>query len=166
MADPIPPTGSTGRRRYQAMRFGLVGLSGTAVNMAVAAACVLVGPPTVSSILGPVRWFHLYTVIAFCVAVVWNYHWNRRWTFSSGRPWLAGLFDFAAVSAGVQAIGLVVETLLVMLRPTGLPLTADQWWYACHAFAILVAFPIGWLANRRWTFGSRHSVTPTTVEES
>lgn len=148
-------------RLAQAFRFGLVGVSGTVVNMAIAGLCILVGPTSATVLGGPVRFFHLYSVLAFTVAVIWNYHWNRRWTFTSQRRWWRGLLDFAAVSVVVQLAGLGLETWLVDRWGPGVPLTSDQWWYLAHALAILAMFPVAWLANRRWTFATRgHTQQP------
>src|SRR3954464_8412375 len=66
----------------QLLQFGVVGVSGYVVNLAVFA--VLVGPFGVHHIPS--------AILAFCVAVTNNFWWNRHWTF-----------DAKHVHAGFQA---------------------------------------------------------------
>src|SRR4051795_11273431 len=57
----------------QLFRFGLVGASGYVVNLAVFALAVeVLGIHHVPAAL-----------LAFCVAVTSNFHWNRHWTFAA-----------------------------------------------------------------------------------
>ena len=137
----------------QAVKFALVGGSGVLVNMAVAIAANRSGPAPEEVLVGPLRFYHLYSMIAFCVAMVWNYQLNRAWTFSSVRHWGRGLLDFASISVVVQLVGMVVETWLMKLGPE-LPESSGltTWWYWAHLATIVIMFPAGWLANRRWTF--------------
>src|SRR2546421_12032574 len=57
----------------QLLQFGLVGASGYVVNLAVFA--VVVGPLSVHHIPA--------AIIAFAVAVMNNFWWNRHWTFDA-----------------------------------------------------------------------------------
>jgi putative flippase GtrA len=94
--------------------------------------------------------YGLAAVGAFLVAVGNNYLWNRVWTFRSH----AGAASrqaarFLAVSVGCLLLGLLVLAVLVQAGVAELP---------AQALAILVVAPVGFLANRGWTFG-----IPTTL---
>ena len=78
----------------QFIKFGLVGGSGAVVNILVsivAAKCGLAwfgATPhdAMFNLFGTqfhVRWFMLFSTIAFLVANTWNYQLNRMWTFKS-----------------------------------------------------------------------------------
>ncbi|MGI8632274.1 MAG: GtrA family protein [Solirubrobacterales bacterium] len=118
----------------QLLRFGLVGGSGYAVNLAVFTVAF--------GVLG----FHHLTAAtaAFAVAVSNNFLWNRHWTF-----------DARAGSARTQAVRFLVVSLVAFsvslgllegLVAMGLPEVSAQ------ALAVASAMPIGFLGNRLWSF--------------
>ena len=81
-------------------RFGLVGGSGVVVNLLVFglikhffvdAGDVFFGLPGTDK---AVRWYHVYSTIAFLFANVWNFQLNRHWTFGSGKGRKDPGFDF------------------------------------------------------------------------
>jgi dolichol-phosphate mannosyltransferase len=55
------------------LKFGLVGGSGSVVDLAVFTACLLLLPVPAARAL------------AIWVAMTWNFYWNRRWTFFEAR---------------------------------------------------------------------------------
>ena len=71
------------------LRFGLVGGSGVLVNLLVVVLCNKIGPDEDGVALGlpltdfNVRWYHVFSTIAFLVANVWNFQLIRRYTFRS-----------------------------------------------------------------------------------
>ena len=87
------------------LRFGLVGGSGVLVNMAVLILCNKIGPDAHSvawDLPGTdfnVRWYHVYSTIAFMVANLWNFQLNRWWTFKSAQHsgWWREYLPFLAV---------------------------------------------------------------------
>ena len=118
----------------QLLRFGVVGGSGYAVNLAVFALVVGAG--------GDHR---LAAVAAFLFAVSNNFWWNRHWTFRAG----AGHVGFQAarfVAVSVAAFLVALALLEVLVTVAGVPEVAAQ------AMAVVCATPLNFLGNRLWSF--------------
>jgi dolichol-phosphate mannosyltransferase len=119
----------------QLFKFGLVGASGYAVNIAVFAA------------LTQAAGLHYIAaaVAAFCVAVTNNFIWNRRWTFaaSDGRAGFQAP-RFFAVSVAALGVNLAVLELLVSAA------TAAE--VPAQAVAVAIAMPVNFIGNKLWTF--------------
>ena len=68
-----------------------------------------------------VRWYHVYSTIAFLVANLWNFQLNRTWTFRTRQqPWwreYLAVRDRRAARAGRSAC-----VLLTLLMHRGSPL--------------------------------------------
>lgn len=128
----------------QLLKFGIVGLSGYVVNLAVFAAMV-----------GPAGAYHLLAaVIAFCVAVANNFLWNRHWTFGRGEAHPA--FQAARFfTVSVAALLLNLAVLETLLSVTSLGELASQ------AIAVAVAMPFNFLGNKLWTFADSPSPRAT-----
>lgn len=126
------------RRRHnwvQFARFAVVGGSGYAVNLAIfALAHKLIGAaPLVAATL------------AFIVAFLNNFAWNRRWTFAASEAAFhrqAWRFFVVSVLAFLVAAG-VLQLLLAL---TGLPAILAQ------AVSIVVATPLSFAGNKMWSF--------------
>ena len=105
----------------QLFRFGLVGASGVFVNLFVAIMCKKIGPDEDGIFFDlpltdfNVRWYHVYSTIAFLVANLWNFELNRLWTFRSAKHagWFREYFPFLTVGILAQTIGLGILTLLM-----------------------------------------------------
>ncbi|MBZ8177007.1 GtrA family protein [Corynebacterium poyangense] len=157
----------------QFIKFGIVGGSGTLVNIAT----FVVAKKSFGSLVGifaedpflnlfgsqfHIRWYHVFMTIAFLVANLWNYQLNRWWTFRSRyRPsWLKGFFAFLMTGIGAFLVSLVVATLLMnpesplALSPrifdnsTGLR-TPSYW---ANIISIVVAMPVNFILNKLWAF--------------
>jgi putative flippase GtrA len=125
------------RRRgnwLQLLRFGLVGASGYAVNLAVFGTLVTIVH----------LHFRLAAVGAFVVAVSNNYTWNRLWTFREQR----GHIGYQGLRFLVVAIvALAANVLLLSLFVSaGLPEVSAQ------AVAVLLVTPVNFLGNKLWSF--------------
>ena len=118
----------------QLLQFGLVGASGYIVNLAVFA--VLVGPLGLHHLIA--------AVLAFCVAVLNNFWWNRHWTFDA-KHGHAGFqaARFFTVSVLALTINLVALELLVRGGMGDLP---------AQAIAVAIAMPFNFVGNKLWTF--------------
>lgn len=118
----------------QLVRFGLVGASGYAVNLAVFAALVhAAGTTPLVAATG-----------AFLVAVTNNFAWNRAWTFRDHDGAARGqAARFLAVSVAGFAWNIAALDVLVT---TGMPSVV------CQAIAIITATPLTFLGNKLWTF--------------
>jgi putative flippase GtrA len=119
----------------QLMQFGVVGASGYLINLAVFA--VLNGFVNIHYIAA--------AILAFAVAVMNNFWWNRHWTFDA-KHGHAGFqaARFFAVSAGALVVNLVVLESLV----TGTSL-GDL---SSQAIAVAISMPFNFLGNKLWTF--------------
>lgn len=119
----------------QLFKFGVVGASGYAVNLAVFAA--LTQAFDVHHIPAAVG--------AFCVAVSNNFLWNRRWTFAAtdGHAGFqaARFFAVSAVALGVNLA--LLELLVSALGAAEVP---------SQAIAVAVAMPVNFIGNKLWTF--------------
>ncbi len=161
------------RGTRQFMKFGLVGGSGTAVNLAVAVVSKKIAGWTSGitehdafmNLLGTsfhIRWFHVFMTIAFLVANTWNYQLNRMWTFKTKnmRSWWRGFFPFLATGLVAFIFSQVVSTLLMNpTSPIALPsdILDDSTgfrtkFYWALVISIVVSMPVNFIVNKYWAF--------------
>jgi putative flippase GtrA len=158
------------RNAVQFVRFAVVGGSGVLVNLLVLVLVKRLGPHPEDAIvaLAPtdfhVRWYHVYSTIAFLVANLWNFQLNRWWTFRSSKhsAWWREYWPFLAVGLLGQAIGLVLLTLLMHPgSPIALPvdplddttgLRTRLYW--AQLIVIVVVTPLSFVLNKVWTFAA------------
>ena len=125
------------RRRQtwvQFVKFGVVGASGYAVNLAVYAL-----------LLNRVSLYYVAAATgSFLVAATWNYWWNRSWTFRAERGdfGIQGM-RFFVVSAAVYGANVGI---LAGLVSSGLGKIVAQ------AIAIILVTPLNFLGNKLWSF--------------
>lgn len=160
----------------QFIKFGLIGGAGVLVNLLTVAVCHNIGvhlfgvgdkdpfiplPGTERAI----RYYILYAGIAFLVANVFNFLWNRHWTFKDHHgepaPFWKECLPFLAVGSVAQVIGFVI---LFLLRNEHSPLflshpffTEDgPLWtkrlYWAQLIQIVCVMPINFVVNKLWTF--------------
>jgi putative flippase GtrA len=116
----------------QLAKFGLVGLSGYVVNLAVYAALLGIGP-------------HKAALVSFIVSAANNYWWNRHWTFSEQK----GHFGQQGVRFFLVALAALAVNqlwLLVFLDWLGWGKIVSQ------AIAIVLVTPLNFLGNKLWSF--------------
>lgn len=164
------------------LRFGLVGASGVIVNLITLVIVKRLGPVPEEAIVGVpltvfnVRWYHLYSTIAFFVANLWNFQLNRSWAFRSARHagWWREYWPFVAVGLAGQAVGLLLLTAL-MHRASPLALS----WsvlddstglrtrlYWAQLIVICVITPLSFVLNKIWTFAAVRSHRPDLRDPS
>jgi putative flippase GtrA len=158
------------RNALQFVRFALVGGTGVVVNLLVLIIVKRLGPHPEDAIfaLDPtayhVRWYHLYSTVAFLVANLWNFQLNRSWTFRSAKQsaWWKEYWPFLSVGMLGQAVGLVLLTLL-MHRGSPLALPTDVLddtsgfrtrLYWAQLIVIVVVTPLSFVLNKLWTFAA------------
>ncbi|MGH3001961.1 MAG: GtrA family protein, partial [Gaiellaceae bacterium] len=87
------------RNWIQLAKFGVVGLSGYVVNLAVFAALVSWGA-------------HVAATVSFVIAAASNYLWNRNWTFAHEKQHIgvqgARFFAVSVAAFGVNQLWLVL----------------------------------------------------------
>ncbi|AIK84793.1 membrane protein [Corynebacterium glutamicum] len=161
------------RASRQFIKFGIVGGSGTLVNLAVAALSKKVAGWTAGihesdafmNLLGSafhIRWYHVFMTIAFLVANTWNYQLNRMWTFKTATivSWWRGFFPFLATGLVAFIASQVVATLL-MNETSPIALSSEIFddstgfrtkFYWALVISILVSMPVNFIVNKYWTF--------------
>jgi putative flippase GtrA len=159
-----------GRNALQFGRFAVVGGTGVVVNLVVLVLVKRLGPNPDDAMfaLAPtafhVRWYHVYSTIAFLVANLWNFQLNRWWTFRSNKhaSWWREYWPFLTVGLLGQAIGLV---LLTMLMHPGSPIALSRHLlddssglrtrlYWAQLIVIGVVTPLSFILNKVWTFAA------------
>jgi putative flippase GtrA len=120
---------------YQLGKFLLVGLSGYVVNLAVF---------TFSLKVLSVHHIAAAT-IAFGVAVMNNFWWNRHWTFAA-RGGHAG-FQAARFFA-VSLVAFLIQVAILELLVT----SADMPKVLAQAISLVLATPVNFIGNKLWSF--------------
>jgi putative flippase GtrA len=119
----------------QLIKFCAVGASGYVVNLCVFAVCV-----------GPLDLHHLIAAtLAFVVAVMNNFWWNRHWTFQAREghaAFQAARFFTVSIGAFLFAAA-VLEFLVSVVGVLELP---------AQAISIVVATPLNFIGNKMWSF--------------
>lgn len=164
------------RTRYanslaQFIKFGIVGAAGLVVNMVVAILMNKANGGTVAaqrvlwSIPGTnynVRFTALVWVVAFFVAVLFNFVLNRYWTFQHGEkaPFLKEFVPFFLVGSVAAFVGLFLK--IAFTNPSSMIYLPDPWFHENFGFrsreywaqllTIILTMPINFVVNKLWTF--------------
>jgi putative flippase GtrA len=162
-------------------RFGVVGLSGVVVNLLVLVLVTKLGPGHQKPLVGlpwsefNVRWYHVYSTVAFLVANLWNFQLNRSWAFQSSRhaAWWKEYWPFLAIGMLGQAVGLLLLTALMHpLSPLALStsvlddstgLRTRLYW--AQLIVICMVTPLSFVLNKLWTFNAVRGVHREEREE-
>jgi putative flippase GtrA len=119
----------------QLFKFCAVGASGYVVNLCVFAVCV-----------GPLDLHHLIAAtLAFVVAVMNNFWWNRHWTFQA-RGGHAGFQAARFFTVSIAAFLFAAAVLELLVSVVGVPELPAQ------AISIVVATPLNFIGNKMWSF--------------
>jgi putative flippase GtrA len=120
---------------FQLVKFCAVGASGYVVNLTVFALCVEV-----------LDMHHLAAAtVAFVVAVLNNFWWNRHWTFRAGRGH-AGFQAARFFTVSVAAFLFAASMLELLVSVAELPELPAQ------AISIVLATPLNFIGNKMWSF--------------
>lgn len=130
----------------QFIRFGLVGLSNTAVNYLIYTLSLL-GMQRFSLLS---KWDYLAAQgIAFLLSVLWSFYWNNRLVFAAGggrrNLWRALLRTYVSYSA----TGLFLNGALLTLWVSGLHLSE----FIAPLLCLPVTVPLNFVLNKFWAFG-------------
>lgn len=161
------------------LQFGMVGGSGVFINLLVLIIVKKLGPGVDDVLLDlpltdfNVRWYHLYSTVAFLVANLWNFQLNRRFTFRSAghSGWFREYLPFLAVGMVAQVIGLLILTTLmhpgsVLSLPTAIFDDSSGFrtkLYWAQLITIAVTLPVSFVVNKLWTFSAVRSKPRVSV---
>jgi putative flippase GtrA len=116
----------------QLIKFGVVGATGYAINLAVFAALLGWGA-------------HVAATISFIVSAASNYWWNRHWTFAHQKGHFAyqgmRFYIVSGVAFAVNQLWLVVFIDILHWREV-----------LSQAIAIVLVTPLNFLGNKLWSF--------------
>ena len=151
-------------------RFGVVGASGVLVNLITLILVKRLGPGFDEAVFGlPIgefnlRWYHVYSTVAFFVANLWNFQLNRTWTFQTTQhaSWFKEYWPFLAVGLLGQAIGLALLTSLLhphslLSLPTDILDDSTGFrtrLYWAQLIVIGLVTPLSFVLNKLWTFNA------------
>jgi dolichol-phosphate mannosyltransferase len=118
----------------QLIKFGLVGVSGYAINLVV------------YELARQQAGIHylIAAVMAFVVAVLNNFYWNRHWTFKAGDG-----------HAGFQAARFFVVSLIALgvnLILLKVLVAAGVGEFPAQAIAVICVTPVNFIGNKLWSF--------------
>jgi len=151
-------------------RFALVGATGVVVNLVTLRLVEQLGPSYTRILIDlpatdyNVRWYHVYSTIAFLVANLWNFQLNRLWTFRSAKHagWFREYFPFLTVGILGQIVGLGILTLL--MHPGSVFSLSTTFFdnstgfrtrfYWAQLITIAIVTPLSFLLNKLWTFSA------------
>ncbi len=126
------------RGTRQFVKFGIVGLSGTVVNLII----FTVLQRLIPSHAQPVPYNIIFSV-AFLAGGVSNYYLNRIWTFRSTGHAVREGAQFLTVSVIALIVGLIVSAIVAPYLGHG-----HRTWFVATVAGIFVNF----FVNKYWTF--------------
>ena len=116
----------------QLFKFGIVGATGFAINLAVYKALLGIGA-------------HRAAAVSFVVAAASNYWWNRHWTFAGQKG------SFALQGMRFYVVSLVAFAVNQLWLAVFL-----DWLHwgkvVSQAIAIILVTPLNFLGNKLWSF--------------
>ena len=133
----------------QFVRFGLVGVSNTAISYAVEMLgyyVVFAGSSTDEGVK-----VVLVSAVSFIVSTVNSYYWNNRFVFNAGRkPFSRHLLAYLRMAACYAVTGLLIAPYLKLwLMRLGLP------FWAASISTLLVTIPLNFVLNKFWAFAKK-----------
>lgn len=139
---------------FRYIKFGIVGASGTVVNMVV---LYLAQEVVFASMAAPRQRLYISLAVAILVATINNFSWNRLWTWADRR------IDLPPPDSAPQKslVGLFLRYCLASWMGMALQYGLTLWfahfmhYLVANVLAIVVASISNFLANDKWTFKAK-----------
>jgi putative flippase GtrA len=125
----------------QFIKFGIVGLSNTALSYAIYAALVYIG-----------LYYIIAGVISFALSVLNSLYWNSRYVFKPGggqrkrNIWNVLIKTYASYAF----TGLILSNILLYVFVDALHISE----YLAPLFSLAVTVPLNFVLNKKWAFKS------------
>lgn len=135
---------------WQFFKFGLVGVSNTAISYGTYAFLTYVGCPYVCS-----------NIIAFIVSVLNSFFWNNRYVFKKEEgekrnPW----WTLAKTFMAYGSTGLILSNVLLVFLVEKLNMNK----YVAPLLILLITIPLNFLINKFWAFRTKKTGTKKSEE--
>ena len=129
---------------HRFIRFGMVGLSGTAVNMAV----LYISQTVLFRDISPFETrLHISLSLAIFLATMNNYLWNRWWTWGDRKKkTISGFFIQMVQYYMACSIAIFLQYVITML------LSRVVYYLIANVAAIVVSAIFVYIVNHTWTF--------------
>lgn len=141
---------------FRYIKFGMVGATGTLVNMAV---LFIAQEYLFGAIQNPRERLYASLALAIGIATINNFTWNRLWTWADRFHTEAAATDDAPAAARAQRVlGQLARYALASWLGIALQYGLTLWlanhlhYLVANVIAILVASVSNFLANDKWTF--------------
>lgn len=133
----------------QFIKFGVVGLSNTAISYITYIVCL--------KVFG--LHYQLCNVIAFVVSVTNAYYWNSRYVFNKGivTSWKIHIVNYCKCVASYALTGLLLTALLLKLWVDMVGISES----IAPLINLLITIPVNFLLNKYWAFKDKHTATVT-----
>lgn len=143
--------GKTWDTLVQFIKFGLVGVSNTAISYSIEMLCYYV--LLVNAPLSETARVIVTNVLAFVISVTNSYYWNSRYVFKSGggkKTFSQHLRAYAKTVASYGVTGLLLAPALkLLLGRWGIP------YWAASLGSLVVTIPLNFLLNKFWAFRNK-----------
>ncbi len=140
-------------------KFGIVGASGTVVNMVV---LYLAQKVLFSSIAAPRDRLYISLALAIFIATINNFSWNRLWTWADRQaPATATMSTISNRTSTPSTLALFAKYLLASWLGIALQYGLTLWlaryidYRYANLLAIVLASVSNFIANDRWTFKTK-----------
>lgn len=134
------------RTLLQFIKFGIVGLSNTAISYGIEMLCYYV--LLVNAAWGEGAKVIVTSVLAFVVSVTNSYFWNNKFVFASGRKdWRGHLKSYLKTVACYGVTGLILSPVVkLLLGNWGVP------YWAASLASLIITIPLNFVMNKLWAF--------------
>jgi len=136
----------------QFIRFGIVGLSNTAISYIIYSVLVYVG-----------LHYLVASIIAFIISVLNSFLWNNKYVFRKGDEQKRNIIhSLIKTYISYAFTGLVIQNLLLFVFIDIFYLSK----YIAPFFGLLITVPLNFFLNKLWAFKSVQSKKEEPIEEN